>query len=254
MHRFKYILLWLLLLQSVHTDQLAPCFPAAHVDVPRNNISVPANIRFRIGFFPVSCRLNGPEFQFKFVNAQGREAAFAKVPWQHYIELKAIAPLDPGGWTLKVRQPVSANKLGSWQNIAVVNVISATDISTPGFAGISSAYAQAVRGLVPLSPCELREAWVIKTKITFTAAVDSQCPHDQLLYLLERRRPDSAKWRDSRVFRPAEQDGDMIFEVETSGNEWEQRWVYRLRVRDWAGNETIGRGIAAVQNPQKPVE
>jgi hypothetical protein len=254
MRRFKYLLLCLLLLQSIHTDQLAPCFPEAHVDVPNNNISVPSNIRFRIGFYPAACTLSGPEFQFKLMDKRGTESAIDKLPWEHSIELKPIAPLAAGRWILRVRQPVSDSKLGPWQDLVAVNVTAETDISAPEFAGISSADAQAVRGLVPLSPCEMQEAWVIKTTITFAAAVDSKCPHDQLLYILERRRPHTGEWGNSLVFRPARQNTKMIFEWETADNEWGQIREYRLRVRDWAGNESIGLKTVTVQNPKRPLE
>ena len=252
MHRCRYFLLCLLLLQSVYTDQMAPCFPEARVDVPKNNDSVPGNIRFRIGFFPAACTLSGPEFRFMLVNSKGEEAAFEKEQWRQFLEIKPLLPLAAGAWTLKVRQPVSQSSLGPWQELVSVDVTTGNDISAPDFLGISSANVQAVRGLAPRSPCEMQEAWVIKTTILFGEAVDAQCPHDLLLYVLERRKPDSAQWGDSRIFRPAKQGNSMIFEWQTSRNEWKQTWIYRLRVRDWAGNETVGLKTIVVKNPGKP--
>ena len=53
------------------------------------------------------------------------------------------------------------------------------------------------------------------------------------------------------TLRPTPDGDGMSFTWRTEIG-WSERWVYRMSVRDGAGNETIGGAVVTVKNPDRP--
>jgi hypothetical protein len=238
---------------AARADECASVGPQAFLLAPSEGDRVPPSFRFRLWIGPGCGGIPGaPAHRVRVVGEDGvvvehRETA-ADLGG---VEIVPVRPLAPGEWELQMRRPVSGEALGDWEHVASVVVAGEADGTAPRFDGIAAAEARAVGGLVPLSPCEMRRAWVLRTTVRFAAAEDPPWPHDHLLYLLDRRTPDAAAWQPFRTFRPHAGDDGRVFSWE-SAEGWNGTWVYRLRVRDFSGNETIGERIAEVTAPERP--
>ena len=156
-------------------------------------------------------------------------------------------------YTLQVRQPVSEDSLGPWQELVSVTVISQIDNTAPVFEGIIAVEVQTVKGFVPITPCHYKEDWVVETKLILHKALDPPYPAEELVYVLERRSPDKNQWELVKVFYPGKDKENMMIEWQShSRNAWDKLWIYRTSVRDLAGNMTIGAQTITVQNPAEP--
>lgn len=232
-------------------DECATRGMVAGIDVPKDGMTVPQNTRFRVGLFDACGGLEGgPEHRFRVVDQHDVKTTHKRYFWtEHFLEVTPAGALKPGIWRLQVRRPVSKNKLGKWETLAQVNVKEGLDVAAPRFAGIKLAKAEAAAGTVFRSPCEAGTGWIVRTTIRLFAADDDNTSRDGLLYLLERKAKGDRRWVKYRTFRPENQ--SFSFETESG---WGQVWEYRVKVRDMAGNETVGKKPVEVLNPPRPAE
>lgn len=235
-------------------DECASYGPMAYLDAPFDGTDVPANVRFRVLVAPSCGGLEGaPAHAFRLLDAAGNEAPTDVVPWgTHHVELAPRTDLAPGEHELQVRRPISTEALGEWQRLARVRATAERDERAPSFDGLRSGAARAVRGSVPLSPCEVVPGWELETRLVFDAADDAPRNHAELLYRLERRRPGAVAWEHDRTFRAAAGRPTSFSWKDTTG--WGETWEYRLSVRDLAGHETTGAATATVAAPPRPTE
>lgn len=249
------LLLALVVPAAIAADECASYGPMAYLDAPFDGTDAPANTHFRVLVAPSCGGLEGaPAHEFRLLDPAGETVAADVAPWgPHHVELVPRADLAPGDHELQVRRPVSTTALGDWQKLARVRATTGTDDRTPSFDGLRSGTARAVRGSVPLSPCEMVPGWELETRLTFDAADDAPRDHDELLYRLERRSPGATAWEDYRTFRPTPAGRRWMFSwKDTAG--WGETWEYRLSVRDLAGHETTGAATVTVAAPPRPTE
>lgn len=250
---FKMLFVLTIITFAINSDEFAPWYQEAIIYIPPKNTFIPQNSRFLIRFFPSRRKQSTPVHEYRLLDNRGREIKFTKVPWESCLQIIPSQLLTPGKYTLQVRQPASEESLGPWQDLVNVTVIAQIDNTAPVFQGVVTADVQTVVGYVRITPCHFKKAWVIKTKLTFAAALDPPYPHEELVYVLERYSPSLRKWERVYVFQPVREKDNMIIEWESNPyDEWNKIWIYRIRVRDIAGNETIGVKTITVQNPQKP--
>jgi len=230
-------------------DECASHGPVAEIDVPKNDMSVMQNTRFRVGLFPTCGGVeSGSKHRFRVVDKNGIKITHKRYFWtDHFIEVTPAEALKPGSWSLQVRRPLSKKRLGKWETLVRVKVKKGLDVTAPRFEGIDQAKAAAAAGTVFRSPCQAETGWVVRTTIQLATAEDDDTSRSELLYMLERKAKGDRKWMQFRTFRPRKHS----FSIETEQG-WEQIWEYRVKVRDMAGNETIGKKTAEVHSPARP--
>jgi hypothetical protein len=165
----------------------------------------------------------------------------------HWLEVTPAEAMKPGSWRLQARRPVSKTTLGPWETLVRVKVKKGLDVTFPRFEGIERAEARAVEGKVFRSRCEAETGWVVRTTFQLSAAEDDDSSPSELIYALDRRAKGESKWKRFRTFRPKK----LRFSFE-SERDWGEVWEYRVRVRDMAGNQTVGEKTAEVPTPEKP--
>jgi hypothetical protein len=250
LHSTMVVVSCLVLLSVPSTgDECASYGTVAEIDVPKDGIAVVQNIRFRVGLFRTCGGVEGgPEHRFRVVDKNDIETTHRRYFWtDHFLEVTPAEPLKPGSWRLQVRRPVTSERLGKWETLVQVKVKKGLDVTAPRFEGTKQAKAEAVAGTVFLSPCEAETGWVVRTTIQLYPAEDDHSGRSELFYMLERRAKGDREWKQFRTFRPENQS----FSIERD-HDWEQVWEYRVRVRDMAGNETVGKKVTEVHNPAKP--
>ena len=248
-------LFFLFLTESqVYSDQCRSHGIEAWLDVPKSDSTVPPNTHFRVFLYPRCNGIEGPEHQFRVVDPEGHEASHTAIPFlEKGIEIVPEEPLPGGSWTLEVRKPISETELGPWESLTAVQVEGTSDTSSPKFDGIAGGGSKPTVGLVWKSPCEKEKAWKIGFEVMFEAALDEPRDPWELLYILERRATESDVWEVVGTFRPDSIGQDARHDWE-SRHGWDETWTYRLRVRDLAGNETIGARTITIKNPPLPDE
>ena len=235
-------------------DECASYGPMAYLDAPFDGTDVPSNARFRVLVAPSCGGLeNAPTHEFRLLDAAGTAVPADVVSWGPYHrELVPRAALAMGEHELQVRRPISAEALGDWQQLARFRATDERDDRPPTLDGLRSGSARAVRGSVPISPCQAVPGWQLETRLEFEAADDAPRPHGELLYRLGRRRPGDAVWEHDRTFRAAAGRRSSFSWKSTAG--WGEAWEYRLSVRDLAGHETTGAATVTVAAPPRPDE
>jgi hypothetical protein len=247
------IFVLILLAAPAGSDECESYGPVASIDAPKSGSQVPRNVHFRLGLYPTCGALEGgPQHRFRIVNQAGQEAESQRIRLTKFIfEIEPSQPLETGDWKLQVKRPEAQWSLGAWETLSRVKVARSSDRQAPKFAGISLAQADAVAGLVALSPCQVETDWVVSTRLYFLEAKDAGRQHDELLYFLDRKKPKDSRWTHHSTFRPHKEKTGMSFSFNTE-RAWEQTWQYRIRVRDLAGNETIGDKTFEVVHPARP--
>lgn len=238
---------------AASADQCAPSLVRASISAPVDGDEVARNVRIRVGEY-TGCGEALPSVrpEYRLMSAEGPVAFDRRATPLAHGELVPRAPLPVGPLTIEARDPIGEYERGPWHPLQTVQVVDRLDDTAPAFDGIRRARAHEVTGTMFLSPCEAEEGPVVETVITFRLADDGPTPHDELLYLLDRRTDQSAPWDAFRSFRPTPVGRHRgRFSWEDEGG-WDQTWHYRLRVVDASGHETIGPQDAAVTAPPRP--
>lgn len=239
---------------TASADECAPGFVHGRVTTPLDGREVARNIHFYVDESTGCGReLESVPPKYRLVGTRG------PVPFDRAAsrfddgELVAGELLPVGPLTVEVRDPIAEDQLGPWHPLITVQVVDRIDESPPVFAGISSVEVAIVKGWIGSYACMPEEGPVVETTVHFQLADDGPTPHDELLYVLDRRRGGDSEWQGFRLFRPHREGDQGHFKWEDEFG-FSQTWAYRLRVVDGSGHETIGPALATVTNPARPEE
>jgi hypothetical protein len=225
----------------------------ASLDVPKDGATARPGSHFRVLLYWGCSDIDGgPRPELRLRSGDGAEIPFTQVAWSdHYVELFPKEPKADVTIELQVRRPASKDALGPWERLARVTIAGTADAVAPELEGLTDGEAAAVEGTVALSPCHSVPGWELETRLTFPAARDAGSQHDELLYVLERAPAGESRWEARQTLRPTPQGDGMTFTWRDDRG-WDEEWVYRLSVRDMAGNQTAGLRTISIKNPTRP--
>jgi hypothetical protein len=222
------------------------------LDLPQEGSRVPPNVRPRVRVYQTCASFTGgPRPEARLVTAAGVPVAARPVELPRwYVELVPAAPLAPGSYRVEARRTQAPDRLGPWERVAAFEVAGRVEGRAPAFAGVERGESDLVEGTVFLSPCHAERGHLVRTRLDFVRARVARA-HAEVLYFLEGRRDAESAWRAVDDFRPRA-GGDPARFGWTQQHGYGERWQYRLRARDIAGNETIGERTLVVRHPPSP--
>jgi hypothetical protein len=222
------------------------------VDQPLDGARVPPNARPRVRVYQSCASFSGgPRPELRLVTEAGAVVPARPLELPRWlVERVPAAPLPAGRYRLEARRTQAPDRLGPWERVAGFEVAGPAAARAPAFAGIARGETDLVEGTVFLSPCQGERGHLVRTRLELARARTAR-PHAEVLYLLEGRPEGAGAYEVINDFRPAPG-------PEPARYEWQQqrgygeRWQYRLRARDLAGNETIGERTLVVRHPPAP--
>jgi hypothetical protein len=252
--RAAAVLVGLAVVAAGRTAAAEECIKSWRLDVdrPLEGSRVPPNARPRVRVYESCASFSGgPRPEARLVTDTRSAVATRAVELPRwYVELVPAAPLAAGRYRLEVRRTQAPDRLGPWERAAGFEVTGRAEARAPAFAGIERGESDLVEGTIFLSPCHAQRGHLVRTRLDFGRARQAR-PHAEVLYFLEGRLEGAGAYQVIDDFRPPAGADPARFEWKQQRG-YGERWQYRLRARDIAGNETVGERTLVVRHPPSP--
>jgi hypothetical protein len=174
--------------------------------------------------------------------------------WAGYTELAPLAPLSPGAHRLEWRHAINKTQRGAWKLLAAVTVAGALDKTPPRFPAAMKPVASALakRGLVALSPCQVKQGWRLERRVTLRAATDAAS--EELLYSISQWHPKKGKRSLKVVYAThhRKKAGSPLVLSWTRDGGFDQRLELWICARDLSGNHSRTNKPTGLRTPMHP--